>query len=131
MGKATILVVEDEALTAKDLQLLLIRMGYDVPYIAATGEDAIKRAREIRPDLLLMDIMLMGEMDGIEAARRIHLEKKVPVIYLSAYTDKMLSGRAKDTDPFRYLSKPFAEHDLRISIEMALYKEEPEREGDQ
>jgi CheY-like chemotaxis protein len=80
MGKATILVVEDEALTAKDLQLLLRRMGYDVPYTASTGEDAIKKARETNPDLLLMDIMLMGEMDGIEAARQIHLENKVPVI---------------------------------------------------
>ncbi len=131
MGKATILVVEDEALTAKDLQLILKRMGYDVPYISSSGEDAIKKAREISPDLLLMDIMLAGDMDGIEAVRQIHLINKVPVIYLSAYTNKMLSERAKDTNPYGYLSKPFAEHDLRITIEMALYKHSVEKKLDE
>jgi len=122
MGKAKILVVEDEALTARDLQLQLIQMGYDVPCIALSGEDAIKKAGEINPDLLLMDIKLAGEMDGIEAAKQIRLIHMTPVIYLSAYMDQMVSERAKDTEPFGYLTKPFSTYDLRNSIEMALYK---------
>jgi PAS domain S-box-containing protein len=122
MEKATILVVEDEAITAMNLQLRLQHMGYDVPDIVAKGEDAIDKAREIRPDLLLMDIILAGQIDGIEAARQIRLTNDIPVIYLSAYTDNMLSERAKHTEPFGYLSKPLIDSDLFNTIEMALYK---------
>ncbi len=122
MGKATILVVEDEGITARDIQLRLKRMGYDVPDIAATGEDAIQKAREIKPDLLLMDIMLAGQMNGIEAARQIRLINAIPVIYLSAYTEIMLSEDVRHTEPFGFLSKPFSDYDLKNTIEMALYK---------
>jgi CheY-like chemotaxis protein len=127
MEKATILVVEDEAIAAKDLQLRLQHMGYDVPDIVAKGEDAIDKAREIRPDLLLMDIILVGQINGIEAARQIRLSSDIPVIYLSAYTDNMLSERAKDTEPFGYLSKPFSDYDLHNTIQMALYKHDVEK----
>ena len=127
MEKATILVVEDEAITAMNLQLQLQHMGYDVPNTVAKGEDAIDKAREIRPDLLLMDIALAGQIDGIEAARQIRLTNDIPVIYLSAYTDNMLSERAKDTEPFGYLSKPITDSDLFNTIEMALYKHSVEK----
>ena len=127
MEKATILVVEDEAITAMNLQLQLQHMGYDVPDTVAKGEDAIDKAREIRPDLLLMDIALAGQIDGIEAARQIRLTNDIPVIYLSAYTDNMLSERAKDTEPFGYLSKPITDSDLFNTIEMALYKHSVEK----
>jgi CheY-like chemotaxis protein len=127
MEKAKILVVEDEAITAMNLQLRLQHMGYDVPDIVAKGEDAIDKAREIRPDLLLMDIILAGQIDGIEAARQIRLTNDIPVIYLSAYTDNMLSERAKDTEPFGYLSKPLTDSDLFNTIEMALYKHGAEK----
>ncbi len=127
MKKAKILVVEDEAVIAKELQLRLQNKGYDVPCISMTGEDAINKAREINPDLLLMDITLIGSMDGIEAARQIRLKRDIPVIYLSAYTDKILSERAKETGPFGYLSKPFSDYDLLNTIEMALYKHNAEK----
>ncbi len=127
MRKAKILVVEDEAIIARDLQLQLEELGYYVPCIVATGEDAIEKAEEIRPDLVLMDIMLLGHVDGIEAATQIRSKSDVPIVYLSAYADNMLHERAKDTDPFGYLSKPVSKNDLHNTIEMALYKHSVER----
>lgn len=127
MGKATILVVEDEGITAKDLQMRLQRMGYNVPDIAATGEAAIKKAREIEPDILLMDIMLAGQMNGIEAARQIRLINDIPVIYLSAFTEIMMSEDVRHTEPFGFLSKPFSDYDLQNTIAMALYKYKAEK----
>jgi PAS domain S-box-containing protein len=127
MKKAKILVVEDEAIIAKLLQSQLQRMGYDVPYTAANGEEAIDISQKIRPDLVLMDVLLQGQIDGIETARQIRSKGEIPIIYLSAYTDEMLYERAKDTEPFGYLSKPFSEYALRNTIEMALYKHNAEK----
>ncbi|HTO94652.1 MAG TPA: PAS domain S-box protein, partial [Bacteroidota bacterium] len=128
MPSAKILVVEDENIVARDICARLEQFGYDVAPPVATGEDAIARARESRPGLVLMDIMLRGAMDGIEAARVIREELNVPVVYLTAYVDDKNLQRAKVTEPFGYLLKPFEERELHITIEMALYKHAMEQQ---
>jgi PAS domain S-box-containing protein/putative nucleotidyltransferase with HDIG domain len=127
MSKPKILVVEDEGLVAKSIQSMLNNMGYEAPDAALSGEKAIKKADEIRPDLILMDIKLKGEMDGIEAAEIINERFGIPVVYLTAYADEDTLQRAKITEPFGYLLKPFEEQDLQSTIEMALYKSKMEQ----
>ncbi|MFN6484937.1 MULTISPECIES: response regulator [unclassified Nostoc] len=128
MTNAKILVVEDEAIVAKDLQYRLIKFGYTVPAIASSGEEAINKAVEISPDLVLMDIKLKGSMDGIEAAQQIYKHLDIPVIYLTAYADETTLKRAKITEPFGYLLKPFKEKELKTNIEIALTKHGLEKE---
>lgn len=128
MTKAKILVVEDEAIVAKDLQHRLIKFGYTVPAIVSSGEEAINKAVEISPDLVLMDIKLKGSMDGIEAAEEIYKRLDIPVIYLTAYADENTLRRAKITEPFAYLIKPFKERELQINIEITLTKHGLERQ---
>ncbi|MEN8264164.1 MAG: histidine kinase dimerization/phosphoacceptor domain -containing protein [Nitrospirota bacterium] len=127
MEKVKVLVVEDEAIIAKDLQWRLQDMGYDVPYIVASGEDAITRVREDNIDMVLMDIMLQGQMDGIEAAGQIHSERDIPIVFLTAYADDKMLERAKITEPFGYLIKPVRDRELYSTIEMALYKHKTEK----
>jgi PAS domain S-box-containing protein len=122
MSQVRILVVEDERIVALDLQARLQDLGYVVPATAARGEDAVRRALELHPDLILMDIRLKGEMDGIEAARRIQEQLEVPVIYLTAYADPETLDRAKVTGPYGYLLKPFEDRELQTTIQIALYK---------
>ncbi len=122
MGKARILIVEDEAIIAKDLQWRLEGMGYDAPLIVATGQEAVNMAHETAPDLILMDIMLLGAMDGIEAANRIRRKADIPVIYLTAYADEEVLERAKITEPFGYLIKPIGDRELHSNIEITLHK---------
>ncbi|BDI14247.1 hypothetical protein ANSO36C_00490 [Nostoc cf. commune SO-36] len=128
MTNAKILVVEDEAIVAKDLQYRLRKFGYRVPAIASSGEEAINIAIEISPDLVLMDIKLKGSMDGIEAAQEIYKHLDIPVIYLTAYADENTLERAKITEPFGYLIKPFKERELQTNIEITLTKHGLERE---
>ncbi|MFN6462999.1 MAG: response regulator [Nostoc sp. DedVER02] len=128
MTSAKILVVEDEAIVAKDLQNRLIKFGYTVPVIASSGQEAIDKAVEISPDLVLMDIKLKGLMDGIEAAEEIHKYLDIPVIYLTAYADDKTLERAKITEPFGYLLKPFKEKELHTNIEITLNKHGLERQ---
>ena len=129
MKKAKLLVVEDEAIIAKDLQWRLQDMGYYVPVIVASGEDAVKRVRADSVDLVLMDIMLQGAIDGIEAASQIHAEYDIPVVFLTAYADDEMLERAKITEPFGYLIKPVRDRELFSTIEMALYKYKMEKKG--
>ncbi|MDZ7360668.1 MAG: response regulator [candidate division KSB1 bacterium] len=117
-----ILIVEDENIVAKDIQNTLKSLGYVVAGIAASGEDAIQKAGETRPDLVLMDIMLRGYQDGVEAAQKIQAQYNLPVIYLTAYTDDKTLQRAKITEPYGYILKPFEERELHIAIEMAIHK---------
>lgn len=124
---ARVLIVEDEAIIAKDLQWRLEQLGYTVPFIASKGEDAINKVGENNVDLVLMDIMLMGDMDGIEAAGHIHDKTDIPVIYLTAYADEDILERAKITEPFGYMIKPVGNRELQSTIEMALYKHEMDR----
>lgn len=122
MAKIQILVVEDESIVAKDIQKTLQNLGYDIPAVVSSGQAAIQKAKENRPDLVLMDIVLKGKMDGIEAAEEMRSRFNIPVVYLTAYTDDKMLARAKLTDPFGYIVKPFEDRQLKTVIEMALYK---------
>jgi DNA-binding LytR/AlgR family response regulator len=128
MSKYNILVVEDESIVSKDIQQSLKKLGYNIVGAAATGEKAVILAKETKPDLVLMDIMLKGEMSGIDTAEEIKKTLNVPVIYLTAYADENTLGKAKVTEPYGYIIKPFKEIDLHTSIEMALYKHSKEAE---
>ena len=122
MTQASILVVEDEHIVAKDIATRLQRRGYSVVAVAASASEAINEAGRHRPDLVLMDIMLKGEVDGISAAERIRELYGLPIVFLTAYADDHTLQRAKVTDAFGYILKPFEERELSITIEMALYK---------
>jgi diguanylate cyclase (GGDEF)-like protein/PAS domain S-box-containing protein len=127
MAKTKILIVEDESLVAWNIQNMLLSLGYEASAVVSTGEMAVQKARETHPHLVLMDIVLKGEMDGIAAARKIWEELGVPVVYLTAYADETTLERAKVTKPFGYLLKPFEEKELQSTIEMALYKSKMEK----
>jgi DNA-binding LytR/AlgR family response regulator len=122
MAKPKILIVEDENIVAKDIQNSLKKLGYLVPAIVSTGEKAIEEAQESRPDLILMDIMLKGDMTGIESANIIKERFDIPVIFLTAYADENTVNKAKISEPYGYIIKPFKDNDLQTTIEMALYK---------
>lgn len=119
---AQILVVEDEGLIALDIESHLLQLGYQVPGIAETGEEAIQLALASHPDLVLMDIRLKGDMDGIQAATTITAQLDIPIIFLTAFADTATLDNAKQISPFGYILKPFDPIDLRTSIEIALYK---------
>ncbi|MBI5966896.1 MAG: PAS domain S-box protein [Deltaproteobacteria bacterium] len=120
MAKAKILVVGNESLGKSDLKSRLIRLGYSAPGVVSSGAEALRRISEIGPDLVLMDISLKGEMDGIEAARQIRDRFDVPVIYLAADADENALERAKITEPMSYVRQPFAERELQVAIAIAL-----------
>lgn len=122
MAKTRILIVEDESLVARDIQAMVQGLGFSVTGIAASGDQALKKAEEAPPDLILMDIVLKGPLDGIATASAIRRRRDIPVIYLTAYADEATRNRAKLTDPFGYLLKPFDERELETAIEMALHK---------
>ncbi|MEW6493813.1 MAG: ATP-binding protein [Cyanobacteriota bacterium] len=126
MPNAKLLIVEDEEIVAFDIESTLKDLGYQVLGIVASGEDAIATAARTQPDLVLMDIMLKGSIDGIEAAREIRSLMNLPVLYLTAYADTTTFERAKETEPFGYLIKPFEEKELQTSIEIALARHQSE-----
>jgi PAS domain S-box-containing protein len=125
--KVKILIVEDESIVAMDVKNRLIRLGYEVCGLASSGEEAIQKTIQSRPGLILMDIRLKGQMDGIIAAEQIRSWYDVPIIFLTAYSDEATLQRAKVTEAFGYLLKPLEERELHITIEMALYKHRMER----
>ncbi len=120
--KKRILIVEDEVIIARDVENKLKGLGYDTLPIISSGEEAIAMAGECSPDLILMDIVLNGDMDGIEATDCISKRFDIPVVYLTAYADDKTLERAKVTDPFGYMIKPFSEKELHSAVEMAIYK---------
>jgi len=122
MSKTEILVVEDESIVAMDIKTRLEGLGYIVTAIATTGEDSIQEVTRNPPDLVLMDIVLKGEMDGIDAAQVIRDNFNIPVLYVTAYSDEKTLERAKITGPFGYIIKPFEDRELHSAIEVALYK---------
>jgi signal transduction histidine kinase len=124
---AKILIVEDERVVARDIEYRLTRLGYQIAGSTRHGEEAVRLAAEARPDLVLMDIRLEGEIDGIAAAEEIRKRLLLPIVYLTAYADEDTLQRARITEPFGYILKPFDERELRTAIEMALYKHEVER----
>jgi len=128
MTKTTVLIVEDEAIVAADLASKLGQLGYEVIGTEARGEDAVESAYRLKPEVVLMDIRLKGAMDGIEAAEAILRRHNAPVIYLTAHSDEATLVRAKLSQPFGYILKPFEERELSTTIEMALYKHKSEKE---
>jgi PAS domain S-box-containing protein len=122
MPNARILIAEDEILEARDLAWTLAEAGYDVVGRVSSGQEAVRVARQTRPDLILMDIKLEGEIDGIEAADRIRSGCDAAIVYLTAHGDSGLFQRAKLTEPYGYLSKPVSTHELKRTVEMALFK---------
>lgn len=127
MAKTQILIVEDEGIVAKDLHNTLIHLGYEVSSCVSSGEEAIKKTAETNVDMVLMDIVLDGDMDGVEAAGQIRARFDIPVIYLTAYADDKTLQRAKITEPYGYILKPFQERELHTAVEIALYKHMMER----
>jgi len=121
MAKANILIVEDDGIIAMDLESRLKSFGYSIPAITSSGEESVQKVEEHHPDLVLMDIVLKGEMDGIEAAEIIRSRFGIPVIFITAYADEKRLERAKLTTPFGFILKPFQDRDLKVTIEMALY----------
>lgn len=127
MEDIKILVVEDENIIALNIKKKLKSFGYTVPAIVSTAEDAIKMTEITFPDLILMDVMLKGEMDGVQAIEEIRKKFDIPVIYLTAYSDDEVLERAKLTQPYGYIVKPFKANDLRTNIEIALYRHKMEK----
>lgn len=120
MTNTKILVVENEIIIAKDIQNILKTLGYDASVIVSSGEEAIKKTQEIKPDLVLMNIALKGEIDGIEAAAEIRNHFDIPVVYLTGCMDEERLKRAKKAGPFSYVIKPFKERELHSTIMRAL-----------
>jgi PAS domain S-box-containing protein len=126
MGKVSVLVVEDEPIIGMDIRKILQSIGYDVPEVISSGEKAIEKAEELKPDLIIMDIVLSGKMDGVEAVKGIKEKLNIPVIYLTAHTEKVTFERASETTPYGYLVKPVGKNDLYTAIETAIHRHEME-----
>lgn len=128
MNKIRILVVEDESIVAKDIQNTLIKLGYEVPATASSAASAYEKLEQVQPDLVFLDIKLKGEEDGIDIAGHIKERYNIPVIFLTSYVDQETLDRAKVTEPYGYIVKPFNESDLKTTVEMALFKYSRDRE---
>ncbi len=126
MTKANILIVEDDRIVAEDIKISLNKLEFGVSGIVSSGKEALKKVETEHPDLVLMDIMLAGEMNGIEAAGQVRSLFNIPVVYVTAYTDEDVLDRAKATEPFGYIVKPFEDRELNTAIEIALYKHKME-----
>ncbi|HVP24415.1 MAG TPA: response regulator [Methanomicrobiales archaeon] len=124
MAKTKILVVEDEFVTATDVQMALVGLGYDVPAVVDNGEEAVRLAGELRPSLVLMDIGLAGRMNGIEAGKQIREKFGIPVVFLTGHSDESTFWSALPSEPFGYIVKPFEARAMKYTIEMALHKHE-------
>jgi signal transduction histidine kinase len=116
----TIMLVEDERIVALSIQQQLRRLGYNVPAVACSGDQALQMVGEIDPDLVLMDIHIEGVVDGIEVARSLQADRDIPVVYLTAYSDDATLARARTTKPYGYMMKPFSERELHATVQMAL-----------
>ncbi len=127
MADTRILIVEDEDIVASEIQSVLTYLGYSLIERAVSGEEAIANVENCLPDLVLMDIMLQGEIDGIQTAKLIHKRWDLPIVYLTAHDDESTLQQAKVSDPFGYILKPFKQRELHIAIEMALYRHRTEQ----
>lgn len=125
-----IMIVEDEIVVAMEIRAKLSARGYEIVGIFSDGDRAVQEAQQVRPDLVLMDIMLAGNTDGIEAARLLY-ELGIPVVFLTAYSDETTLQRAKLSEPYGYLLKPFSAAELHTTIEVALHKHRKERKARQ
>ncbi len=128
MSKTRILVVEDESIVAKDIQRTLEKLGYEVPATASSAASAFEKLEEVEPDLVFLDVKLKGEQDGVHIAEHIKDRYDIPVIFLTSFVDQETIDRAKVTEPYGYLVKPFNEGDLKTTVEMALFKFSKDRD---
>jgi len=126
MSPKRILIVEDEGIVAADLEDRLQRLGYSIVARATSGRQAIAEATRLKPDLILMDIIIEGPLDGVETAEKILSQHQIPVVFLTAHTDEPTLNRAKLTGPFGYVLKPFDERELQVAVEIALYRAQVE-----
>jgi CheY-like chemotaxis protein len=126
MAAARILIVEDERLIAIDLQRRLTRLGYTVVALAASGMEAVQKALALCPDVVLMDIRLQGDMDGVEAAQQIHASAAIPVVFMTAYVDEDTQQRMRATSPWGCLYKPFAPNQVQSVLEHVLSVHPPD-----
>ena len=122
-----LIIADDEVIISTQLEEFLVTKGFDIAGIATSGVQAVEMARELKPDLMLMDIVMPGELDGIAAAAKINRELKIPVIFLTAYADEEMIQRAKPIGPFGYVLKPIQEQQILAAIEIALHKKNMER----
>ena len=122
MTQVNIVIVEDEPIVAMDIKRCLKQLGYQVAAVAANSEDAVQQIVDKRPDLVLMDIRLKGDIDGIETAWRVRQRFNVPIVYLTAHSDPETLERAKFTEPYGYILKPYEDRDLHTTIEMAIHR---------
>ena len=129
MANINVFIVEDESVIALDIQMCLEKKGYNVLGIASNSVDALKKIEETDPDIILMDIMIKGDVDGIETAKKVLELKQIPIVFLTAYADQKTIERAKDANPYGYILKPFKEIDLHTTIEIALSKFKKDREA--
>ena len=127
MKKAKILIIEDERIIAEDISTTLKALGYNTCGIGSTGEEAVSMAKELRPDMILMDIRLKGKIDGIQAAKIIISQRVTPIIYVTAYADEKTLQRAKITEPYGYVLKPIRQNELHSAIEIGIYKHRMEK----
>jgi CheY-like chemotaxis protein len=127
MADPKVMVVEDDRIIAGHIQATLNSLGYSVTALVSSGEEAVKKAERDNPDIVLMDIVLKGEMDGVEAASQIRSRLGTPIVFLTAFSDQKILERAKLTEPFGYLIKPFENRELHSTLEIALYKHKMEK----
>lgn len=127
MNSAKILITEDEVLIAREIEMTLQEMGYVVAGIASDGQTALEQVAKTKPDLVLMDIVIPGDVDGIETADQIRVRFQIPVVFLTAYADADTLQRAKITEPFGYVLKPFQPQELHSAIQIALVRHRAER----
>ena len=127
MESASVIIVEDEKITAMDLKQKLVNIGFTVPAIVSSGQEAVDTVAELRPDVVLMDIVLQGEMDGIQAAQKIS-SLDIPVVFLTAYSDDKTLQRAKATNPYGYIIKPYADKELQLALETTIQKHQEYRD---
>jgi CheY-like chemotaxis protein len=119
-GKANIMVVEDEGVVSIDIRNILKNAGYDIAAVAFQGLEAVQKAEQSNPDLVLMDIGLKGEIDGIEAARRIRDRFQIPVVFLTGFADEVTVTKAKEVNPSGFIIKPINEEDLKKTLDDVL-----------
>ena len=120
--KSRVLVVEDDELISLQIQIKLEILGYQAVAATAYGEEAVQLALDLAPDIVLMDIMLAGKMDGITTAHHIHANTGIPVVFLTAQAEDDILNRVKESEAFGYIIKPFTDRELRAGLELALYK---------
>jgi two-component system, response regulator PdtaR len=128
MEKIKILIVEDESILALGLKKKLENLGYSVTGMAASGKETFDKVSENKPDLIMMDIVIKGDIDGIETTAILNKTESIPVIYLTAYADDEILKRAATTEPYGYILKPYKEKELKANIEMAIYRKKSEQD---